>query len=180
VARLHDEQGNLIAYHQIPYSFKSVPKADKDGGLQDDVPSVASPIAPSAAGPSTLLNPTASIRRTVNPPSQRPAPVTYYRGNRHPVPPLQTPMQWENVEVQPPSVGGSSRTDIQQPNVVDQPLLQKVAPIEGSTRGGLNIVLIGTNFPPWPTVVYARFGSAVAATVCYSVLLQPYCSNLTL
>ena len=89
-------------------------------------------------------------------------------------------MQYESLGAQPPLFGGGSRTDIQQQNAGDQPLLQKVAPIEGPTRGGLNIVLIGTNFPPWPNIVYARFGSAVAATVCLSILLQPLCSNTTL
>lgn len=172
MARLHDEKGNLVAYYQIPYSFRSVPKADRDGPLPDDYPSVppvVSPVLatmPTAAGPSTLLNPTASTRRTVNASGQRSAPVGYYRSNNRP--PIQSlhASPWEGVEIQPPLVGGSSRMDIQQQNAVDQPLLQKVAPIEGPTRGGLNIVLIGTNFPPWPTIIYARFGSAVAATVC--------------
>ena len=183
MARLHDEQGNLIAYHQIPYSFRSVPKADRDGILQDDyssAPSVVSPVAtiPSAPGPSTLVNPPTGTRRTVDASSQRPAPVGYPRApsTRHPV----QPMQYEGVGVQPSLFGGGSRTDIQQQNAGDQPLLQKLAPIEGPTRGGLNIVLIGTNFPPWPNIVYARFGSAVAATVCLSILLQPLCSNTIL
>jgi hypothetical protein len=185
VARLHDEQGNLVAYYQMPYSFKSVAKPDRDGG--DDytsVPPVISPVAatvPPAAGPSTVLRPTTSTRRTVNASSQRHAPVGHYRTNtRHPAPPLRHTLQWENVDVQPPLFGGSSRTDIQQQGANDQPLLQKVAPIEGPTRGGLNIVLIGTNFPPWPTIVYARFGSAVAATVSHSVLFQPSRSNTAL
>jgi len=177
VARLHDAHGNLIAYHQIPYSFKSVPKPDRDDILQDDYPSgpSVSPVAtmPSAAGPSTLLNPTTSTRRTGEASSQRPAPVGYSRAtsNHHPVPPIQHTLQYERAGFQPPLIGGSSRSDIQQQNAVDQPLLQKVAPIEGPTRGGLNIVLVGMNFPPLPTVVYVRFGSAVAVTVCQSVLL---------
>jgi len=138
------------------------------------VPPIVSPVVatPSAAGPSTSVNPTASTRRPVNPPIQRPPPGGHYRqSNPRPIPP---------PAVQLPSVRGSARTDIQPPNADDQPLLQKVAPIEGPTRGGLNIVLIGTNFPPWPTIIYARFGSAVAATVRHSVLLQPSCSNTTL
>ncbi len=168
MARLHDAHGNLIAFHQIPYSFKSVPKPDRDGVLQDDyssIPPVVSPVAtmPSAAGPSTLLNPTISTRRTGGTSSRRPAPVDYSRtiDSRHSVP-----------QIQPPLVGGSSRTATQQQNAVEQPLLQTVAPIEGPTRGGLNIVLVGMNFPPLPTVVYVRFGSAVAVTVCQSVLLH--------
>ena len=175
MARLHDEQGNLIAYHQIPYSFRSVPKADRDGILPDDyssIPPVASPVAtmPSAPGPSTFSNPPTNTRRPVDAPSHRPAPIGGYprpTNTRHPVP----PMQYGGGEAQPSLFGGVSRTDIQQQGASDQILLQKVAPIEGPTRGGLNIVLIGTNFPPWPNIVYARFGSAVAATVCLSVLL---------
>ena len=137
---------------------------------------------PSVAVPSNVLSPTTGTRRTVEASGQRSALVGYSRStsNRHPIPPTQHSFEYESVGVQPPFVGGSSQTDIQQQNAVDQPLLQKVAPIEGPTRGGLNIVLVGMNFPPRPTVLYARFGSAVAATVCQSVLLQPPCSNTTL
>ena len=181
MARLHDEHGNLVAYHQIPYSFKSVPKPDRDNVPQDEYtsgPSAVRPVATmsSAAGSSALLNPTTSIRRTVEGLGQHPARAT---SNRHPFPPIQHPLQYEGVGVWPPLVGGGSQADIQQQNAVDQPLLQRVAPIEGPTRGGPNIVLTGTNFPPWPTIIYARFGSAVAATVCHSVLLQPPCYNTT-
>jgi hypothetical protein len=172
VTKLHDEQGNLVAQYQLPYSFRSVAKPDKDGGLQDDFyppiihPQVVSPVATApapVAGPSTISRNTSGTRGTVNPPSQRPAPEGYYHTSaRHAA---QHPPLWENVETQPPPVGLSSRIDVQQPEASDQPLLQKVAPIEGPTRGGVNIVLIGTNLPAWPTAVYARFGSAVAATV---------------
>ena len=188
MARLQDEQGNLVAYYQIPYSFKSVAKPDRDGGLQDDYPSigpsVVSPVAvamPPAAGPSTGLHPTTSVRRTADHSGQRPAPEGHHRTSvRRPAPP-QHPSQRENVEAQYSSVGAqrpvvgvSSRTGIQQP---ETPLLQKVAPIEGPTRGGLNIVLIGMNLPPWPTTLYARFGTAVAATVSHSVQVQLSRSN---
>jgi len=183
VAKLHDEQGHLVAYYQIPYSFKSVAKPDRDGGLQDDYPSVVPPVVspmnvamPPAAGPSTGLNPTTSIRRIANASSQRPAQETYHRTSvRRPGPPPQHSSQWENVEAWPP-VG--SRMGIQQPEASGQPLLQRIAPIEGSTRGGTSIVLIGDGFPAWPTTVYARFGSAVAATVSYSVPPQPSRSNI--
>ena len=130
---------------------------------------------PSAADSSTLSNPTTGTRRTVEGSGQRPGLVGYSHAtsNRHPVLPIQRPLQYEGVGIRPSLFGDISRTDIQQQNAVDQALLQRVAPIEGPTRGGLNIVLTGTNFPPWPTIVYARFGSAVAATVCHIVLLQP-------
>ena len=137
---------------------------------------------PSVAGPSNLLSPATGTRRTVEGPGQRPALVDHSRSSSHrqQLPPTQHPLQYESGGVQPPLIGGSSQADIQQQNAIDQPLLQKVAPIEGPTRGGLNIVLVGMNFPPRPTVVYARFGTAITVTVCQSVLLQPPCSNTTL
>ena len=114
-----------------------------------------------------MAHPTTSTRRTVNASSHRSGPGGHHRASiRQPIPPLRPAFQRENVGPQPPLFGDSSRTDIQQQV---EPLLQKVAPIEGPTRGGLNIVLIGTNFPLWPTIVYARFGSAVAATVSHTV-----------
>ena len=184
MARLHDEQGNLVSYYQLPYSFRSTAKSDRDGALQDDspaiIPPVASPVAApvsSAAGPSTVLHPTMSTRRTANASSQRPGPGGHHRASiRQPIPPHRPAFQRENVEPQPPLFGDSSRTGTQQQV---GPLLQRVAPIEGPTRGGLNIVLIGTNFPPWPTIIYARFGSVVAATVSHNVFVQPL-SNTTL
>jgi hypothetical protein len=177
---LRDEQGNLVAYHQLPYIFKSVAKPDRDGGMQDDYlpsmvpPPVVSPgttTVPPVAGPSITSRGTTSIRRAVNTANQRPSEAHHRSSVRRPVAALQQPSQWGNAGAQPPSVGVGSRTDIQQPQPGDQSLLQKIAPIEGPTRGGLNIILIGTNLPPWPTVVYARFGSAVAATVSHIALL---------
>ena len=183
MAKLHDEQNHLVAYYQIPYSFKSVAKPDRDGG-QDDYSSIIPPVVspmnvamPNAAGPSTGLNPTTSVRRTANASSQRPAPEVYHHtSTRRPGPPPQNPSQWENVGAWPP-VG--SLMGVQQPEA-SQPLLQRVAPIEGPTRGGLSIVLIGAGFPPWPTTIYARFGSAVAATVSHNVPPQLSRSNITL
>ena len=72
VARLNDEQGNLVAYYQLPYSFRSVAKPDRDGGLQDDYPSFVHPSSvspdatavPPAAGLSTISQITAGNRRT--------------------------------------------------------------------------------------------------------------------
>ena len=170
MAKLHDEQNHLVAYYQIPYSFKSVAKPDRDGGQQEDYPSLAPPIVspmavamPPAAGPGTGLNPTTSVRRPANTSSQRPAPEAHHRtSTRRPDPPHQHPSHWENVAAWPPV---SSYMGVQQPEASGQPLLQRVAPIEGPIRGGLSIVLIGNGFPPWPTTVYARFGSAVTATV---------------
>jgi hypothetical protein len=115
----------------------------------------------------------------VNTPSQRPPAEGHHTSIRRPISPPQHPPQLGAVETLSPLIGVGSRTDVQQPGADARPLLQKIAPIEGPTRGGLNIVLIGTNFPPWPAIVYARFGSAVAATVSHSVLLQPSRSNTT-
>ena len=180
MANLHDEKGNLVAHYQLPYSFKCVAKADKDGGLLDDhnaigplvVSSVGDPL-PLVAGPSSVVHTTTSVGGTINTPSQPPAPEGNHTSIRRPIsPPRRT------VDARPPSVGVGSRTDIQPPEADAQPLLQKLAPIEGPTRGGLNIVLIGTNFPSWPTILYARFGSAVAVTVSLSVSLQPSRSKI--
>lgn len=185
MARLNDEQGNLVAYYQLPYSFKSVAK----GVLQDKYPPIVhSPaLSPAAttltfeSGSSNASHRTDTFRSTVSSYSQPPAPP----GGRdrtsihYAVPPTLHPPQWEVVEGHPPSFGVGSRKDVQQPEASDQPLLQKVVPIEGPTQGGLKIVLIGTNFPPWPTIVYARFGSVVAPTVRRIVLLHPPWSNTT-
>jgi hypothetical protein len=114
----------------------------------------------------------------VNTPSQHSAPDSHHISIRRPTsPPRQSP-QRETVETLPPSVGIGSRKDVQQSEVDAQPLLLRVAPIEGPTRGGLNIVLIGTNFPPWPTILYARFGSVVAVTVSHSASLGPSRSKI--
>jgi hypothetical protein len=185
VANVHDEKGSLVAYHRLPYSFKCVAKPDKDGGLLDDRPSTVPPVVspvdapvPPAAGPSSALHTTTNIGGAVNTPSQRSAPDGHHTSIRRPIsPPRQSP-QRETVETWPPSVGIGSRKDVQQPEVDAQPLLQRVAPLEGPTRGGLNVVLIGTNFPPWPTMLYARFGSAVAVTVSHSVSLGPSRSKI--
>jgi hypothetical protein len=153
VARLHDEQGKLVAYYQLPYSFKSVANHARDGGLQDKyLSTVHPPVLGPAAATVTCESGSSSIH--------------------YPVPPMLRPSRWENVEGHPPSFGFGSRKNMQQLEAGDQPLLQKVAPIEGPTQGGLKIVLIGTNFPTWPTTVYARFGSTVAPTVSHSVLLH--------
>jgi len=181
VAKLHDDQGNLVAYYQIPYSFDSVAHPDRVRGTQDDYPSIVHPrvVSPAAttvtieSGSSNGPYRTASLRSTVSAFSQRSAPPGghHHTSIRHPVPPLQYPRRWENLGAQSSSLGVGSRTDIQQPRVGDGPLLQRVAPVEGPMRGGLNIVLIGTDLPPWPTAVYARFGSAVADTVRHRVSL---------
>lgn len=188
MANLHDEKGSLVAYHQIPYSFRCLAKPDKDGGLPDDrpsivpiVPPVVSPVdtpVPPVAGPSSVLHTTTNIGGTVNTPSQRPAPEGHHASVRRPISPPRHPPHWETVEARAPSVGIGSRTDVQQPESNAPPLLLRVAPIEGPTRGGLNVVLIGTNFPPWPTILYARFGSAVAVTVSHSVSLGPSRSKI--
>ena len=144
-------------------------------GCYSTIPPVVSPVAatiPPAAGPSTTLHTTASLRRATNTSSQRPTLESHHRTSvRRPVPSPQLPPQWESTETQS-SFGFTSRTDIPQPEAGDSPLLQKVAPIEGPTRGGLSVILVGMNFPPWPTAVYARFGTAVAATVSHSVSLK--------
>ena len=184
MARLHDEEGNLVTYYQLPYSFRSVAQPDGDG-LQDDYPSIVplavGPVAvamPPGAGPSTVLHPSTSTRRKVSAPSQRPAQGGHLGASVHrPRPPLQHPSQLESVEAQSDIVGVRSRTDTQRPEAHDQPRLSKIIPIEGPTRGGLNVVLIGTNLPPWPTTIYARFGTAVAATVSHIVGVQPSRSN---
>lgn len=183
MARLHDEQDNLVAYYQLPYSFKVVTKVNRDGGLQDKRPSTVHPLVLSPAvttatlesGSSNVSYRTASPRSTVSAFSQLPALSggQHRTSIRHPVPQIQHPSQWEDVESHTPSFGVGSRKDIQQPEAGDQPLLRKVVPVEGPTRGGLSIVLTGTNLPPWPTVVYARFGSAGAVTVSHRV-----CCNL--
>jgi len=169
----------MVAYYQIPYSFKSVAQPDRDGGLQEHYTpnGILFPGAfamPPATGPSTGFHPTTSVRRTANQSGQQPAPERHHRTNaRGPAPPPQHPSQRKNFEAQYSSVGAqrpvvgvSSRTGIQQPEAGGPPLLQKVSPIEGPTRGGLNIVLIGMNFPR-PTTLYAKFGTAVAATVSH-------------
>ena len=179
VAKLHDEQGNLVAYYKIPYCFKSVARPDRVRGFQDDYPSIVHPpvVSPAAttvtfqSGSSNGSLRTASLRSTVSAFSQRTAPLEG-PSIRHLVPPLQHPLHRENVEARSSSFGADSRTDIQQPRASDELLLQRVTPIEGPTRGGLNIVLIGTDFPRWQTVVYVRFGSAVAATVSYRLSLS--------
>lgn len=180
MANLHDEKRNLVAYYQLPYTFKCVAKVDRDGGPLDDhtpiVPLVVSPIGtqlPPTAIPSSVLHTTTSIGGTMNTPSQPPAPEDHHTSIRHPISPSRYPQQRGTVESRLPSIGVSSRTDVPSPEADVQPLLQKLAPIEGPTRGGLNVVLIGTNFPSWPTILYARFGSAVAVTVSHSVSLQP-------
>ena len=186
MARLHDEQGNLIAYHQIPYSFRSVPKADRDGILQDDypsVPSIASPAATIAtfeSGSSSASYYTASSRSSTSSFSQLTAPPGGQDRTsiRYPAPPILLPR--EAVECRPTSFGIGPRKDIQRPEGVDQPILQRAVPSEGPTQGGPKIVLIGTNFPPWPAVIYARFGSAIARTVSHTVLLQLSRSNTIL
>jgi hypothetical protein len=151
--------------------------------MQDDYPSavalVVSPVAattPLVAGPSTALHTTASLRRVTTTSSQRPALAS--ASVRRPVPSPQLPPQWERAEAHS-STGFASRTEIPQPEAGDSPLLQKVSPIEGPTRGGLNVVLIGMNFPR-PVAVYARFGTAVAATVSHTVLLKPSRSETSL
>ena len=181
MARLHDEQGDLVAYYQIPYSFNCVANG-RGGGLQDDYPSIVPPVVspvaasmPLAAGHSPVLHTTDNFKRTANSPQRkRPALEVYDRtGARRLVPPSHhTPMRG-NVDARPSLVDIGSHTVTNQLETHDQPLLQKIIPIEGPTRGGLNIVLIGTNLPPWPTTVYARFGTAVAATVSHGVPLQP-------
>jgi len=166
----------LVAYHRLPYSFKCVAKPDKESGLLDDRP-VDAPVPP-LAGPSSVLHTTANTGGTVHTPSQRSAPEGHHMSIRRSISPPRHPPQWETVESRPPSGRIGSRTYVQQPEPDAQPLLLRVAPIEGPTRGGLNVVLIGTNFPSWPTILYARFGSAVAATVSHSVSLGPSHSKI--
>ena len=164
VARLHDEQGNLIAYYQIPYSFKSVLNPDRGGVLQDDYPSVPSVVSPAAttatfeSGSSNAPYHTACSRSTITSFSQLPTPLGGQDRTsiRYPTLPILHPSQFE---------------------AVDQPLLQRALPFEGPTQGGPKIVLIGMNFPPWPTIIYARFGSAIARTVSHGVLLELSRSN---
>ena len=187
MAKLHDEQGNLIAYHQIPYSFKSVPNPDRGGALQDDYPSVPSVVSPAPttttieSGSSSASHRTASSRSTITSFIQLPTPLSCQdRTNiRYPAPPIRHPSQCEAVDCHPTSFGVGPRKDIQRPEAVDQPLLQRALPFEGPTQGGPKIVLIGMNFPPWP-IIFARFGSAIARTVSYSLLLQLSGSNTTL
>jgi hypothetical protein len=183
VARLHDEQGNPVAYYQLPYSFKSVANANhlRDGGLQDKYLSIAHPPALSPAattatfesGSSSASYRTASSRSTVSSYSQPPAPLEGQdRTSPHyPVSPILRPSH-------PPPFGVGSRKNRQQLEASDQALLQKVVPIEGPTQGGVKIVLIGTNFPTGPTIIYARFGSTVAPTVSHSMLLHLVCITL--
>ena len=170
-------QGNLVAYYQIPYSFKTVAESYRGRRLQDYSPSivhvpVASPASTSVTsecGSSYGSHRAASPRSTLSASSQPSVPLGGHRTSiRFPVPPPPRPSQWKNAEVRYPSFGVGSRMGIQRPGAGDQPLLQRVAPIEGPTRGGLNIVLIGTDLP-WPTAVYARFGSAVAETVSQTI-----------
>ena len=190
MARLHDEQGNLVAYYQIPYSFKSVARPDRVRGLQDDYPSIVHPpvVSPAAttatfaSGSSNGSYRTASLRSTVSAFSQRSAPPRGHNHTsiRHPVPSLQHPPQWDDLEAQSSSFGVGSQTDIQQPRASDGPLLQRIAPVEGPTRGGLNIVLVGTDLPPSPTAVFARFGSTIAETVSHRVSLPLSLSKCSL
>jgi len=112
----------------------------------------------------------------VDTPSQRSAPEGHHMSIRRSISPPRHPPQWETVEVRPPSGRIGSRTYIQQPEADARLLLLRVTPIEGPTRGGLNVVLIGTNF--WSTILYARFGSAVAVTVSHSVSLGPSRSKI--
>ena len=186
VANLHDERRNLVAYYQLPYSFKCVAKADRDGGLVDDhnsiVPLAVSPVGtpvPPAAGPSSVLHTTTGIGGTINTSSQPPTPEGHHTSIRRPISPPRYPPPRRTVDARHPFVGLGSRTrtDIQPPEADAQPLLQRLAPIEGPTRGGLNVVLIGTDFP-WPTILYVRFGSAVAVAVSLSVSLQPSRSEI--
>ena len=189
MAKLHDEQGSLVAYYQIPYSFKSVAESCRGRGPQDYNPSmVHPPLASPTATTVTFESESsygssrrASSRSTVSASSQRSVPVggPHRTSTRHPLPPLQHSSQWKNVGAQSPSFGGP-RMGIRQPGAGDRPLLQRVVPIEGPTRGGLNIVLIGTDLPPWQTAVYARFGSAVAETVSHRLSPQPSQSKCSL
>ena len=186
MANLHDEKGSLVAYHQIPYSFRCLAKPDKDGGLLDDRPSIVPPVVspvdapvPPVAGPSSVSHTTTNTGGTVNTPSQRPTSEGHHASVRRPISPPRHPPHWETVEARASSAGIGSRINVQPPEADAQPLLLRVAPIEGPTRGGLNVVLIGTNFPPWPTILYARFGSAVAVTVSHSVSLGPSCSEFS-
>lgn len=179
MTNLHDEQGSLIAYYQLPYSFKSVANHPRDRGAQDKYPSIVHPtvLSPAAttatleSGSSSTSHRTASSRSSY---SQPPAPLEgQARTSMHyPVPPNLHPSQWGDVEGHPTSFGVSPRKNMQQLEASDHLLLQKVVPNEGPTQGGPKIVLIGQNFPPWPSVVYARFGSAVAPAVSHSVLLH--------
>lgn len=185
MANLHDEKRNLVANYQLSYTFKCVAKAEREGGLLDDrpsiVPLVVSPVGaplPPMAGPSSVLHATTDIGGTVNTPSQPAGQEGHHTSISRPISPPRNPSQLETVEAQPHLVGVGSRTDVQRPEADVQPLLEKIAPVEGPTRGGLSIVLIGRNFPPWPTTVYARFGSVVAATVSHSVSLQPSRSKI--
>ena len=185
MANLHDEKRNLVAYYQLSYTFKCVAKSERDGGLLEDrpstVPLVVSPVGappPPVAGPSSVLHTIANIGGTVNTPSQPSGQEGHHTVISRPISPPQYPPQLEKVEAQAHLVGVGSRTDVQPPEADAQPLLEKIAPVEGPTGGGLNVVLVGRNFPPWPTTIYARFGSMVAATVSHSVSLQPSRSKI--
>jgi hypothetical protein len=182
VARLHDEQGNLVAYYQLPYSFKIVANGNRGRSrdLQDKRLSIVHPPVFSPAvttmtfESSDVSYRTASRGSSVSAFSQRPAPGSQHHTNiRHSEPPIRYPSQWEDIE-------SGSRKGVQQTEAGDQPLLQKVVPIGGPTRGGLNIILTGTDLPPWPTIVYARFGSAAVVTVSHKVPLQPSHSKSSL
>ena len=175
MATLHDEQGNLVAYHHIPYSFKSITESYKGRGQQDYNPSIVlAPFASPAA--TTVASESESSYGSYRTPSPRSTvSASSQLGGHHRTSvrfPSQHLSQRKNVQVQ----GIGSRVGIQQLGASNQPLLQRVAPIEGPTRGGLSIVLIGTDLPPCTNAVYARFGSAVAETV--SPRLSPQLSQL--
>ena len=181
MARLHDEEGNLVAYHQLPYSFNCTPFRHTVGGLQDKCTStVHTPVLSPAtttvtfeSGSSSASYCTSSSRSTTSSFSQLPTSGDQDRTSiRYPAPPVLHPSRCEAIECHPTSSGVGLRKDIQQPESVDQPLLQRVYPVEGPTHGGPKIVLIGTNLPPMPTTLYARFGSAATVTVRGGVLLQ--------
>ena len=182
MATLCDEEGNLVAFYQLPYSFNCTAFRHTVGDPQDKCTSIVhTPVLSPAttgvtfeSGSSSASYCTSSSRSTTSSFSLLTTPPGDQDRTsiRYPAPPILHPSRCEAIDCRPTSFGVGPRKDIQQPEAVGQPLLQRVVPSEGPTHGGPKIVLIGTNFPPWPTIVYAKFGSAATVTVRGGVLSQ--------